>query len=289
MVSVCVEIKESKHLLTDRSQCKRRTSLGPRPVMRRRHSIKLLHRLKEIIELSSDIGIQSSVVMYKPLIACSETGPFFQTFGTCPLTAAIDQQRDSIVAVMEGHQQGESLQDSQSGTKMAGLFSLPLLVFDGISTPVHEMTQAQLRCFIPYMIKHSMKRHRPGWGKQNMKPHWWPEDVPWKNIRTDHRPGDVKKEIPWTEALRRIVIACYEYHGRTDLLCNFSRRFLSAPLENTTLEQKPLELAAIPQTTSSSSSKEMRSTTERRIPLTQDVPLLTNTPKTPHEEVSETI
>lgn len=36
------------------------------------------------------------------------------------------------------------------------LFELPPLIIDGIPTPVEKMTQAQLRAFIPLMLKYSM-------------------------------------------------------------------------------------------------------------------------------------
>lgn len=38
------------------------------------------------------------------------------------------------------------------------LFELPPLIIDGIPTPVEKMTQAQLRAFIPLMLKYSMGR-----------------------------------------------------------------------------------------------------------------------------------
>lgn len=35
------------------------------------------------------------------------------------------------------------------------LYELPPLILDGIPTPVEKMTQAQLRAFIPLMLKYS--------------------------------------------------------------------------------------------------------------------------------------
>ena len=55
-----------------------------------------------------------------------------------------------------------------------------------------------------------------------MKPDWWPGDIPWQNVRSDMRTPEKKKEVPWTEGLRRIVISCYLHHGRLDLLPEFS-------------------------------------------------------------------
>ena len=101
---------------------------------------------------------------------------------------------------------------------------LPPLVFEGIPTPVHEMTQAQLRCFVPNMLKYSTGRGKPGWGKEDMKPVWWPSEVPWQNVRSDTRSEPQKKALSWTECLRKVIISCYTYHDRVDLLQAFNRK-----------------------------------------------------------------
>ncbi|MEQ2189866.1 GTPase regulator Nrf1, partial [Goodea atripinnis] len=69
-----------------------------------------------------------------------------------------------------------------------------------------------LRAFIPEMLKYSTGRGKPGWGKESCKPVWWPEDIPWANVRSD---------VSWTQALRTIVKNCYKQHGREDLLYAF--------------------------------------------------------------------
>lgn len=120
------------------------------------------------------------------------------------------------------------------------LFELPPLIIDGIPTPVEKMTQAQLRAFIPLMLKYStgefgerssvMKnenlfctgRGKPGWGRDSTRPEWWPKELPWANVRMDARTEEEKQKISWTHALRKIVINCYKYHGREDLLPAFS-------------------------------------------------------------------
>ena len=38
----------------------------------------------------------------------------------------------------------------------------------------------------------------------------------------DARNTDEKQKVSWTHALRQIVINCYKYHGREDLLPVFS-------------------------------------------------------------------
>ncbi|NWR94501.1 NRF1 factor, partial [Furnarius figulus] len=80
---------------------------------------------------------------------------------------------------------------------------------------------AQLRAFIPEMLKYSTGRGKPGWGKESCKPIWWPEDIPWANVRSDVRTEEQKQRVSWTQALRTIVKNCYKQHGREDLLYAF--------------------------------------------------------------------
>jgi nuclear respiratory factor 1 len=105
------------------------------------------------------------------------------------------------------------------------------------------MTQAQLRAFIPLMLKYSTGRGKPGWGREDTKPPWWPKEVPWANVRMDARdmkekqkvfslilesfvdlqcPIAIHFQVSWTLALREIVLNCYRYHGREDLLPQFN-------------------------------------------------------------------
>ena len=72
---------------------------------------------------------------------------------------------------------------------------LPPLQIDGIPTPLDKMTQAQLRAFIPEMLKFSTGRSKPAWGKPEYRPSWWPLDVPWANVRSDVRPEELKKRV----------------------------------------------------------------------------------------------
>ena len=57
------------------------------------------------------------------------------------------------------------------------------------------MFQAQLRAFIPEMLKYSTGRSKPGWGKPECRPVWWPNDVPWANVRSDVRTEEQKKKV----------------------------------------------------------------------------------------------
>lgn len=75
------------------------------------------------------------------------------------------------------------------------LFELPPLIIDGIPTPVEKMTQAQLRAFIPLMLKYSTGRGKPGWGRDSTRPPWWPKELPWANVRMDARSEDDKQKV----------------------------------------------------------------------------------------------
>lgn len=75
------------------------------------------------------------------------------------------------------------------------LFELPPLIIDGIPTPVEKMTQAQLRAFIPLMLKYSTGRGKPGWGRESTRPLWWPKELPWANVRMDARSEEEKQKV----------------------------------------------------------------------------------------------
>lgn len=99
---------------------------------------------------------------------------------------------------------------------------LPPLMVDGIPTPLDKMTQAQLRAFIPVMLKYSTGRTKPAWGRPTSRPPWWPEDVPWANVRSDVRTDEEKQRQSWTNALKKVVRCCYEYHGKTHYLHDYT-------------------------------------------------------------------
>ena len=212
---------------------KRPMTFETNPSLRKRHCSKLSKKLKETIdEMSMRVGLQAVVVMYKPGKANSsgsenpKNEPSFKVFGAAPLSNVVKNQKDAIVAEMEAalHQQTPAIAQASPKIQPSGemMHELPPLVFDGIPTPVHKMTQAQLRTFIPNMLKFATGRGKPGWGKEDVKPSWWPTDVPWANVRSDIRSEEQKKQLPWTDALRRIVIACYIHYNRIDLLPEFS-------------------------------------------------------------------
>jgi len=61
-----------------------------------------------------------------------------------------------------------------------------------------SLPKAQLRNFIPEMLKYSTGRSKPGWGRQECRPVWWPSDLPWANVRSDVRSDEDKKRVCWS-------------------------------------------------------------------------------------------
>lgn len=220
---------------------KRQHTFETNPSFRKRHCSKLTKKLKETIdELASRVGLQAVVVTYRPSKGNDKSEPSYKVFGAAPLVNIVKNQRDSIVNEMEAalHQQVPPEVTPPVATPQGDpLFELPPLIFEGIPTPVHKMTQAQLRTFIPNMLKYSTGRGKPGWGKSDVRPPWWPDDVPWANVRSDIRTPEQKKALQWTDALRRIVINCYLHHGRMDLLPEFSLELLQQYLTPQVAEQ----------------------------------------------------
>lgn len=231
-------------IMTSRKR-KRSHTFESNPALRKRHCSKLVRKLKETIEeLATRVGLQAVVVTYRPGKQDPREEPSFKVFGAAPLNNAVRNQKDSIIAEMDAalHQQAPPPRNQESS-----LHELPSLVFDGIPTPVHKMTQAQLRAFIPTMLKFSTGRGKPGWGKEDMKPPWWPEEAPWSNVRSDSRTEAQKKQLSWTDALRRIVISCYIHHCRLDLLPEFSIEHLQNTLSPEVAGQLQVQLERLQQ------------------------------------------
>lgn len=236
------------------SRKRKRHSFESNPALRKRHCSKLMRRLKETLdELSTRVGLQTCVVTYRPSVKSDKPDPVFKVFGTSPLITALQNQKEHIMAAMDESLKKQAPPLSLPAQPKQALFELPSLVFEGIPTPVHEMTQAQLRAFIPGMLKFSTGRGKPGWGKEDMRPPWWPEDVPWQNVRSDVRSEEQKKKLSWTDALRKILKACYIHHGRSDLLKQFNSSqqeeasILLGSEERLSQPQDDLDLAALQQ------------------------------------------
>lgn len=200
---------------------KRPHSFETNPSIRKRQQNRLLRKLRQTIdEFATRVGQQAVVVVATP----GKPQNSFKVFGAKPLEDVMRNIRSMIMDELESalaQQAPPPVQEDPS------LYELPPLIIDGIPTPVEKMTQAQLRAFIPLMLKYSTGRGKPGWGRESTRPPWWPKELPWANVRMDARTEDEKQkcrnlQISWTHALRQIVINCYKYHGREDLLPAFS-------------------------------------------------------------------
>ncbi|KYQ59374.1 DNA-binding protein Ewg [Trachymyrmex zeteki] len=200
---------------------KRPHSFETNPSIRKRQQNRLLRKLRQTIdEFATRVGQQAVVLVATP----GKPNSSYKVFGAKPLEDVVKNLRTVIMEELENalaQQAPPPVQDDPS------LFELPPLIIDGIPTPVEKMTQAQLRAFIPLMLKYSTGRGKPGWGRDSTRPPWWPKELPWANVRMDARTEDEKQkcnplQISWTHALRQIVINCYKYHGREDLLPAFN-------------------------------------------------------------------
>ncbi|XP_032455185.1 DNA-binding protein P3A2 isoform X4 [Nasonia vitripennis] len=195
---------------------KRPHSFETNPSIRKRQQNRLLRKLRQTIdEFATRVGQQAVVLVATP----GKPNSSYKVFGAKPLEDVVKNLKAAIMEELENalaQQAPPPVQDDPS------LYELPPLIIDGIPTPVEKMTQAQLRAFIPLMLKYSTGRGKPGWGRESTRPPWWPKELPWANVRMDARSEDEKQKISWTHALRQIVINCYKFHGREDLLPAFS-------------------------------------------------------------------
>ncbi|XP_040886499.1 nuclear respiratory factor 1 isoform X2 [Toxotes jaculatrix] len=182
------------------------------PSIRKRQQTRLLRKLRATLdEYTTRVGQQAIVLCISP----SKPNPVFKVFGAAPLENVVRKYKSMMLEDLEN----ALAEHAPAGGELAS--ELPPLTIDGIPVSVDKMTQAQLRAFIPEMLKYSTGRGKPGWGKESCKPVWWPEDIPWANVRSDVRTEEQKQRVSWTQALRTIVKNCYKQHGREDLLYAF--------------------------------------------------------------------
>lgn len=190
------------------------------PSIRKRQQTRLLRKLRATLdEYTTRVGQQAIVLCISP----SKPNPVFKVFGAAPLENVVRKYKGMMLEDLEN----ALAEHAPSGGDLAS--DLPPLTIDGIPVSVDKMTQAQLRAFIPEMLKYSTGRGKPGWGKESCKPVWWPEDIPWANVRSDVRTEEQKQRVSWTQALRTIVKNCYKQHGREDLLYAFEDQQLPTP------------------------------------------------------------
>ncbi|XP_030632462.1 nuclear respiratory factor 1 isoform X1 [Chanos chanos] len=182
------------------------------PSIRKRQQTRLLRKLRATLdEYTTRVGQQAIVLCISP----SKPNAVFKVFGAAPLENVVRKYKSMILEDLEN----ALAEHAPPGGELSS--ELPPLTIDGIPVSVDKMTQAQLRAFIPEMLKYSTGRGKPGWGKESCKPIWWPEDIPWANVRSDVRTEEQKQRVSWTQALRTIVKNCYKQHGREDLLYAF--------------------------------------------------------------------
>lgn len=134
------------------------------------------------------MGQQAVVLVATP----GKPNNIFKVFGAKPLEDVLKNLRPNVMDKLDealAAQAPPRVQDDPS------LFELPPLIIDGIPTPVEKMTQAQLRAFIPLMLKYSTGRGKPGWGRDSTRPGWWPKELPWANVRMDARSEDEKQKV----------------------------------------------------------------------------------------------
>ncbi|XP_078470520.1 nuclear respiratory factor 1-like [Lampetra fluviatilis] len=188
------------------------------PSIRKRQQTRLLRKLRSVIdEYTTRVGQQAVVLCLSP----SKPNPVFKVFGAAPLENVVRKYKNVMLSDLE-------LALTEHAPTQSDLHpELPPLTIDGIPVSVDKMTQAQLRAFIPEMLKFSTSRGKPGWGKETCRPMWWPPEVPWANVRSDVRSEDQKQRVSWTHALRTVVKNCYKHHGREDLLYAFDESALA--------------------------------------------------------------
>lgn len=177
---------------------KRNHSFETNPSIRKRQQTRLLRRLKATIdEYTTRVGQQAIVLVVTP----QKSQNNFKVFGAKPLENVVRSCKQVIMNELD------NCLAQQAPPPVKGDSSkheLPPLVVDGIPTPVEKMTQAQLRAFIPLMLKYSTGRGKPGWGKESTRPPWWPEGLPWANVRSDARSDDDKLKVGNV----RIITSC---------------------------------------------------------------------------------
>lgn len=204
--------------ISTRKNRKRPHSFEINPSIRKRQQTRLLRKLLATLsEYTTRVGQQAVILCCTP--GKSQNPMYFRVFGSQPLETVMKSQKSNILSELDQKLalQAPCKTSVEDGTK----HELPLPNVDGIPTPIDKMTQAQLRMFIPEMLKFSTCRSKPGWNKPEYKPPWWPDEAPWANVRCDMRTDEQKKQMSWTDVLRNIVLSCYNYHGRQDLLPSF--------------------------------------------------------------------
>lgn len=141
-----------------------------------------------IFEFTTRVGQQAVVLVATP----AKTNTSYKVFGAKPLEDVVKNLKSIVMEELENALAQQAPPPPQEDPS---LFELPPLIIDGIPTPVEKMTQAQLRAFIPLMLKYSTGRGKPGWGRESTRPPWWPKELPWANVRMDARTEEEKQKV----------------------------------------------------------------------------------------------
>lgn len=194
---------------------KKRANLNTHQEIQKEYRKKLMERFRKLTKQFT-IECSEQVVVVIVNLDAEDSRSRFNAIGSHPLNRVIRKIERKIMQDLRktlhfDHKTDTPERDYQS-------FKLPSLVFNGLQTPVNAMNLNQLRTLIPLIIKHSTSRLKPFYGEESKKPCWWPDCVPWKNIRYDSRSANEKRELSWKDALRQVVVNCYKYHDRLDLL-----------------------------------------------------------------------
>jgi len=168
---------------------KRPHSFETNPSVRKRQQNRLLRKLRGIIyEFTCRVGKQAIVLVATP----GKPNASYKVFGAKPLEDVVRNLKNIVMDELENALAQQAPPPPQEDPS---LFELPPLIIDGIPTPVEKMTQAQLRAFIPLMLKYSTGRGKPGWGRESTRPPWWPKELPWANVRMDARSEEDKQKV----------------------------------------------------------------------------------------------
>ena len=192
------------------------------PEVRKKLYAQYVQQLEDLLhEFSMRVGLQAAVVVYEP----SEVNPTnaMKIFGTSPIKEYVSKyahhiQRNTHRKLKQMHKRVAT--KSEINFKPVSNILPPVLIH-GIPTSVEDLTQAQLRSFLRMLLCEAEARKTPQWHNPAMVPNWWPQCVPWQNIKTDQRLLDSKRQRCWSDCLRHAVYKCYLFYNQTHLLPDF--------------------------------------------------------------------
>jgi len=173
------------------------------PTARKRHKNRLLRKMLQVMtEMAIRCGQQAAVVT----ISTGKDNGQVKTAGSEPLKQAVEECKDLIKQHFDILFNKKIAEKPNIENTDLDEIKLPRLLSEGLPTNIEDMSQLVTL------------RGKPGWNRSEMKPDWWPADVPWANIRKDTRSAHLKAKTSWSDALRSIVISCYKCYGKDDLL-----------------------------------------------------------------------